>query len=170
MVMDEPFIFPCAIARAGSFSSQAMLAMPGGGDPRRDDNMRRATFPYALWMEDEMFWRCLFLALAFLSLLAPPARAADKAWEDCGQTADQDRKFAGCTKVLARGAAESETNRQRLCQSGLCLQHGRLRPRHQGLRRGNPPGSEICGCLFQSRLRYHQPLNSGRTASHEICL
>ena len=58
-----------------------------------------------------MFWRCLFLALAFLPLLAPPVRAADKAWEDCGQTADQDRKIAGCTKVLARGAAESETNR-----------------------------------------------------------
>ena len=88
-----------------------MPAMPRRGDPRRDDNMRRAAFAYALWMEDEMFWRCLFLALAFLPLLAPPARAADKAWEDCGQTADQDRKIAGCTKVLARGAAESETNR-----------------------------------------------------------
>ena len=58
-----------------------------------------------------MFWRCLFLTLAFLHLLAPPARAADKAWEDCDQTADQDRKIAGCTQVLARGAAESETNR-----------------------------------------------------------
>ena len=39
-----------------------------------------------------MFWRCFFLTLAFLHLLAPPARAADKAWEDCGQTADQDRQ------------------------------------------------------------------------------
>src|SRR5688500_4817620 len=62
-------------------------------------------------MEDEMVWRCLFVALALLPLLAPPARAADKAWEDCGQTADQDRKVDGCTKVLARGAAESETSR-----------------------------------------------------------
>ena len=58
-----------------------------------------------------MFWRCLFLALAFLPLLTPEARAADKAWEDCGQTADQYRKIAGCTAVLARGAAESETSR-----------------------------------------------------------
>jgi hypothetical protein len=81
------------------------------GDPRRDDNMRRVAFASALWVEDEMIWRCLFLALALLLLLAPPVRAADKAWEDCGQTADQDRKIAGCTAVLARGAAESETNR-----------------------------------------------------------
>jgi len=82
-----------------------------------------------------MFWRCLFLTLAFLHLLAPSARAADKAWEDCGQTADQDRKIAGCTEVLARG------------QSRLCLQQARLRPRYQGLRRRDPPRSESCACL-----------------------
>ena len=58
-----------------------------------------------------MFWRCLFLSLAFLPVLAPPARAADQAWEDCGQIGDEDRKIAGCSTVLARGAAESETNR-----------------------------------------------------------
>ena len=85
--------------------------MPPRGDPRRDDDMRRAAFAYALGIEDQMLRRCLFSALAFLPLLAPPARAADKAWEDCGQTADQDRKIAGCTEVLARGAAESATNR-----------------------------------------------------------
>ena len=58
-----------------------------------------------------MFRRCgfltLFLTVAFLPLFAPPARAADKAWEDCGQTADQERKIAGCSQVLARGAAAS---------------------------------------------------------------
>jgi hypothetical protein len=52
------------------------------GDPRRDGNMRRAAFVYAFWMEDAMFRRCLFSALASLPLLAPPAGAADKAWED----------------------------------------------------------------------------------------
>ena len=58
-----------------------------------------------------MFWRCLFrLWRCCPCSRRRPARRTE-AWEDCGQTADQDRKIAGCTQVLGRGAAESETSR-----------------------------------------------------------
>ncbi len=75
-----------------------------------------------------MFWRSFHLALALLALSAAPSRAkgplylvpygsapsgaADKTWADCSsQPGDWDRKIAGCTKMLARGASESASNR-----------------------------------------------------------
>ena len=58
MVMDEPFIFALRNRASGLILVAGYAGHARRGDPRRDDNMRRAAFPYALWVEDEMFWRC----------------------------------------------------------------------------------------------------------------
>src|SRR4051794_575763 len=100
-----------AQSRERAHSRRGLCLPCAGGAIRAVTTICAAPPSPTLWMEDEMFRRCLFLGLAFLLLLALPARAADKAWEDCGQPIDQDRKIAGCTTILARGAAESETNR-----------------------------------------------------------
>jgi hypothetical protein len=103
-------------------------------------------------MEDEMFRRrlcfCLFLGLALLPLLAPPAHAADKAWEDCGQAADQDRKIAGCTQVLARGAVESETSRANAyVNRGYAYSTRDYDRAIKDYDEANPPRSESRACL-----------------------
>ena len=59
-----------------------------------------------------MFVRWILLMLAPLALLTAPARAVDKAWEDCQyRVFNADSSIAACTRVLARGVAENRERR-----------------------------------------------------------
>ncbi len=53
----------------------------------------------------------IFVAFSVLALGLTPARAEDADWRDCAQQQDRDQEIRGCSRILARGEAETSENR-----------------------------------------------------------